>query len=123
MSSGKVILRGMKYPCKIGCTEAERAFPQTIEIDLECRVDLKAAAASGAVEDSVCWETADRLLAITVSGQEWTLVEQLAVETLQSVFQTFPAAQHVLIRIKKTPFSHGDWVGVELEQNRADLDR
>jgi len=119
MTPGKVILHGMKYPCRIGCTDAERAFAQTIEIDLECAADIGAAAASGSVKESICWETADSLLQSLCTAQEWILVEQLALKIADTVLVKFAAAEEVFIRIKKTPFSHGDWVGIELRRSRA----
>ena len=116
--NGKIILNGMKYGARIGSTAEERAFAQTIAIDVEMKLELSMKLLQGDLQEGICWAETDLLLRYAVESKEWVLAEQLADHLITALFERFPLTRSVLVRVKKTPFPHGDWVGVEIERSR-----
>lgn len=115
----KIFLQGMKYLCKIGCTAEERAFPQTLLMDLRLSVDLTELLNTGDLSKGVCWEAVNSALASECARQEWILVEELAESILQLIFSRFDRVNAIELKIGKNVFTHGGLVGVEISRERT----
>lgn len=114
-----VVIRGARVEASIGCTEAERAVPQLLEVDL----DLGIPPWDGGTElaRSVCYATAVELVRAHTGAQPWILVEELALSLIGAVFERFPPARSATITIKKFVVPGTEWCGVRMTRMRADF--
>ena len=75
---------------------------------------MEALLSSGNLEEGICWEKLDNLLRTRISNEPWTLLEQLTDHLGRELLSEFPAIAKLRVMLKKRPFVHADWVGVEL---------
>jgi dihydroneopterin aldolase len=97
----RITLSSMRYEGLIGATEEERAFPQMLEVDLVVEADLSAAAASGALDDTIDYGPLVTLTERTVEGGDFTLLESLAGALAGGVLATSPMIAAVTVRVRK----------------------
>jgi dihydroneopterin aldolase len=113
-----IYLRDLKIPCTIGVWEWERQIKQTVHIDLDLAVDLKAAAASDRIEDTLNYKVVVKRLKEFVGSSEFRLVEALAEAIAQTVLAEF-RVPWVRVRInKKGAVRDAKDVGVEIERGQ-----
>ena len=118
MSDGVIFLEEFQYSCCIGCSEEERAFPQTISLDATLRTDFSQVLSKLDLTQGIDWAELDALFSRIVAQQKWTLAEELADSLCMHVLGAFPAAKSIRLRLRKSPFAHGKAVGVEIERER-----
>lgn len=112
----KIFLTDLTVDAVIGIYDWEREIKQTLHIDLEMAADIRRAAASDAIDDTVNYKAiAKRLLAFT-EASEFQLVETLA-ETLAGIITDEFGVPWVKVRInKKGAVRHARDVGVVIER-------
>src|SRR5664279_2419911 len=95
-----LFLEGLEVPCRVGCTDPERATPQSlrVEVRLYCR-SLRDAALADDLERTVDYRLAGELID-AVQGREFLLIERVA-ETLAEVALKNPLIDHVTISVRK----------------------
>jgi FolB domain-containing protein len=121
MKRDRVFLEAFKYNCSIGCTPEERAFPQSVTVDLSVETDFSLLLSTKELGHGIDWAKLDLLFSQTVGGRNWKLAEELADALIRAVLVNFPAALSVAIKVRKFPFPHGEAVGVEMERTKDDL--
>jgi dihydroneopterin aldolase len=115
-----LFLEGLEVPCRVGCTDAERATPQSlrVEVRLYC-LSLRDAALADDLERTVDYRLAGDLID-AVQGHEFLLIERVA-ETLADVALKNALVDHVTISVRKRPPVQGlEWAGVEIMRGRGD---
>jgi dihydroneopterin aldolase len=115
-----LFLEGLEVPCRVGCTDIERATPQSlrVEVKLFCP-SLRDAALADDLERTVDYRLAGDLID-AVQGHEFLLIERVA-ETLAEVALKNALIDHVTIRVRKRPPVQGlEWAGVEITRGRGD---
>ena len=117
-SQDKVLICNLEYCCHIGFTDEERQTAQRILVDAEIQVDIRRAVRSDDVRDSVCWERLSQIFGKAIESRNWVLAETLAEQLSQLVFEHFPAADALALRVKKFCLPNAEWVGVEIARNR-----
>lgn len=102
MAPDKILLAGIEFYGHLGLTEAEREVGQRYVVDVELSVDLRRAAQSDAIAETVNYaEVYGRVVAIGES-RRYRLIEPLADELARVLLEHFPA-QAVRVRVKKQP--------------------
>lgn len=113
-----IYLRDLKIPCIIGVGEWERRIKQTVHIDLEMAFDLKAAAASDRIQDTLDYKAVSKRLMELVGNSEFRLVEALAEKIATIILSEFPVPW-VRVRInKKGAVRNAADVGVVIERGQ-----
>ncbi len=114
----ELFLEGLEIACRVGCTEPERAIPQSLRVDLRLGCPSMAeAAAHDDLSKSVDYRIADRMVA-AVQGREFLLIERVA-EELARVALADPLVARVEISLKKRPPVQSlEWAGVRLVREK-----
>jgi dihydroneopterin aldolase len=115
-----LFLEGLEVPCRVGCTDPERATPQSlrVEMQLHCR-SLRDAALADDLERTVDYRLAGELID-AVQGREFLLIERVA-ETLADVALQNPLIEQVTVTVRKRPPVQGlEWAGVRITRARSD---
>ena len=100
--SGRISVRGLRVPARVGVTQRERDATQTLVIDVDVDADLARAARSDDVSDTVDYSTVVALVAETVSSTQSRLLERLASEVV-SVVSRMDGVKGVTVEIAKDP--------------------
>ena len=113
-----IFIRNMTFDTIIGVLPEERTTRQPIRIDLEVGVDIRPAAASKNLTDTLDYASlAAEVRAFTIAA-ECLLVETLA-EEIAALALTRPQAQNVLVEINKpNALAEADGVGVRIYRTR-----
>ncbi|MDQ6628630.1 MAG: dihydroneopterin aldolase [Pseudomonadota bacterium] len=113
-----LFIEGLEVPCRVGCTDPERATPQSlrVEVRLFCP-SLRDASVSDDLEKTVDYRLAGDLID-AVQGQEYLLIERVA-EVLAEVVLRNRLVDHVTVSVKKRPPVQGlEWAGVRITRSR-----
>ncbi len=113
-----LFLEGLEVPCRIGCTDPERATPQSLRVELRLFCpSLREAGVSDDLEKTVDYRLAADLID-AVQGQEYLLIERVA-EVLAEVVLKNRLVDHVTVSVKKRPPVQGlEWAGVQITRGR-----
>ncbi len=95
-----IYLRDLKINTKIGIYSWERQVRQTIVFDLEMATDIRKAALSDQIEDTLNYKAVAKRLIDFISNSEFALVETLAEKITQIVLEEF-GIQWVRLRLNK----------------------
>lgn len=118
-----IFVHGLTVECVIGVWEWERRIKQKIELDLDIAVDIRNAAASDHLDDTVNYKAiAKRVIAHTEQSR-YKLVETLAASIASILVEEF-LVPWCRVRINKGRAVHGARsVGVVIERGkRTDRD-
>lgn len=118
-SMDSLILEGLEVPCRVGCTDPERATPQSlrVEIELFCP-SLRDAGIADDLEKTVDYRLAHDLID-AVQDREFLLIERVA-EVMAEVALRNPLVDHVKVGVRKRPPVQGlEWAGVRITRRRA----
>lgn len=114
-----LFLEGLEVPCRVGCSDPERATPQSlrVEVRLYC-ASLQKAGLADDLEQTVDYRLAGEMID-AVQGQEYLLIERVA-EVLAQVALKHPLVDHVTVSVKKRPPVQGlEWAGVQITRGRG----
>jgi dihydroneopterin aldolase len=116
----KIFLSALTVECIVGIWEWERRVKQTVIIDLEMAADIRRAAASDSIEDTIDYKKVAKRLLAFVGDSQFHLVETLTERIAQLVIQEFEV-EWVKVRVNKQGAIRGARdVGIEIERRRAD---
>jgi dihydroneopterin aldolase len=111
-----VFLRGLKIETVIGIYDWERKIRQTVVLDLEMSTDIRKAAASDSIEDTLDYKAVSKRLIGFVEASEFQLVETLAEKCAAIVREEFDVAWVRLTLNKIGAVSSANDVGVIIER-------
>ena len=116
----KIFLSALTVECIVGIWEWERRVKQTIILDLEMAADIRRAAASDRIEDTIDYKKVAKRLLAFVGDSQFHLVETLAERVAQVVVLEF-GVEWVKVRLNKQGAIRGARdVGIEIERRAAD---
>jgi len=119
--SDRIFLRELKAEAIIGIYDWERRVRQTISVDLEIPGDVRRAAASDRIEDTLNYKLVAKQVLAFIEASEYHLVETLVEQIAQLVLREF-ALEWVKVSLSKPGAIRGSRdVGVTIERSRADL--
>ncbi len=115
-----IFLTGLTTDCIIGIWDWERRVKQKVVVDLERSADIRRAAASDAIEDTLDYKKVAKRLLAFVGDSQFQLVETLAERIAQVVVTEFDVAW-VRVRLNKQGAIRGSRdVGILIERRRED---
>ncbi len=114
-----IYLHGLKIECVIGVWEWERRTRQTVMLDLDMAADIKRAAQTDNINDTLSYKDVAKRLIDYVGKSEFQLVETLAEKVAELVRREFKVSW-VRVRVNKKGAIRGAAdVGVEIERSDA----
>ncbi len=120
--SDRIVIAGMRFAGRHGVTEAERALPQPLEVDVELGLDLREAGQRDELEATVDYgKVFDRCREI-VERRSFRLLEAIAHAIASDVVATWPV-DDVTVRVRKLSVPVAGQVasaGVEIVRRRRD---
>lgn len=117
----KIFLRELSAEAVIGIFDWERQVKQTVVIDLEMQADIRRAALTDRIEDTLNYKAVAKRVLAFVEASEFQLVETLSERIAQLVLQEF-AVEWVKVTLHKPgAIRHSKDVGVMIERTRKDL--
>jgi 7,8-dihydroneopterin aldolase/epimerase/oxygenase len=119
----KIFIRGLKTEAIIGIFDWERQIKQTVILDIEMSIDVRKAARSDSIEDTMNYKKVAKRVLTFVEDSAFHLVETLAERTAMLILDEFAIAE-VRIALSKPGAVRGSRdVGIILERGQADLER
>lgn len=111
-----IYLHDLKIECIIGIWEWERRLKQTVILDLDMAADIRRAAASDKIEDTLNYKAVSKRLVEFVGGSQFQLVETLAEKIAEILLAEF-RLRWVRVRVnKKGAVRRAGDVGVIIER-------
>jgi dihydroneopterin aldolase len=89
----RIFISALAVDAVIGIYDWERKVKQHLEIDLEIWMDLRAAAKSDAIEDTLNYKSVAKRVLAFVEASSFRLVEALAGEIARIVLEEFRVAR------------------------------
>ena len=118
----RIYLRDLRTETIIGIYDWERKIRQTVSFDFEFPGDVRKAAKSDRIEDTLNYKSVAKRVLAFVETSEYHLVETLAEEVARLILRDFPV-EWVKVTLNKPGAVRGSRdVGVVIERSRADLD-
>ncbi len=115
-----IFLRDLKVDTVIGVFDWERKIRQTVVFDLEMGTDIRRAAASDALADTLDYKAVAKRVAEFVEASEFQLVETLAERVAEIIRSEFGVPWLRLTLNKAGAVSMADGVGVIIERGVRD---
>ena len=114
-----IYIRDLKIDCVIGVYEWERRVKQTVILDLDLGADIRRAAQTDHIDDTVNYKAVAKRLMAYIGASEFQLVETLAEHVAEILLQEFNLPW-VRVRVNKKGALRGATdVGVIIERGRA----
>lgn len=113
-----IYLNDLKIDTVIGVYDWERRIKQTVRLDLEMGADIRRAAASDSIEETLNYKAVAKRLIDFVGESQFQLVETLAERVAEIILGEFDVPW-VRVRInKKGAVRYAEDVGVVIERRR-----
>lgn len=114
-----IYLHDLRIECIIGIWEWERRIKQTVILDLDMAADIRRAAATDRIDDTINYKAVAKRLIDYVGRSEFQLVETMAEKVAEILLTEF-RLQWVRVRINKKGAVRGAGdVGVIIERGKA----
>lgn len=111
-----IFLHGLKIECVIGIWDWERKIKQALILDLDMSADIRRAASTDSIEDTLNYKAVAKRLQEFVGQSQFQLVETLAEKVAGIVLNEFKV-RWVRVRVnKKGAVSGARDVGVLIER-------
>lgn len=116
----KIFLSALSVECVVGIWEWERRVKQTVVIDLEMAADIRKAASTDRIEDTVDYKSVAKRVLAFVGDSQYHLVETLT-ERIAEIIVTEFNVSWVKVRLnKRGAIRFARDVGIEIERRRED---
>lgn len=84
-----IFLRDLRVDTVVGIWDWERKIRQTVSIDLDMAADIRKAASSDNIEDTLNYKAVAKRVQQFVAGSEYQLVETLAEKIAETILAEF----------------------------------
>src|SRR5580658_5881105 len=118
----KIFIHALKTEAIIGIYHWERQVNQTVLVDIEIGADVRKAALSDSIDDTLNYKRVAKRVLAFVEGSQFHLVETLAEHLAMLVLEDFGVAWVRLVLSKPGAIRSSRDVGVVLERGRDDLE-
>jgi 7,8-dihydroneopterin aldolase/epimerase/oxygenase len=116
----KIFLSSLAVECIVGIWEWERRVKQTVILDIEMATDIRKAAASDHIDDTIDYKAVSKRLQSFVGESQFQLVETLTDRIAQLIVTEF-GVTWVKVRLNKKGAIRGARdVGIVIERRRED---
>jgi dihydroneopterin aldolase len=117
----KIFLRELTTEAVIGIFDWEREVKQTIALYLEMSADIRRAARSDSIGDTLNYKAVAKRVLAYVKETRFQLVETLSEEVARLILTEFPVDWVRVTLHKPGAIRHSKDVGVIIERTKADL--
>jgi 7,8-dihydroneopterin aldolase/epimerase/oxygenase len=120
--SDRIQLQAMEFEGRHGVGDEERSEPQLIEVDVEMRLDLRAAGTADDLDQTVDYGAAFERCRLIVEARSFHLLEGIAEAVASDLLSQFGRVESVLVRVRKpgVPIDGVlEYAGVEIERSRV----
>ncbi len=118
----KIFIHALKTEAIIGIFDWERQVKQTVVIDVEISADIRKAALSDSIDDTLNYKRIAKRVLAFVEESKFHLVETLAEQLAMLILEDFGVAWVHLRLSKPGAIRSSQDVGVVLERGREDLE-
>jgi 7,8-dihydroneopterin aldolase/epimerase/oxygenase len=118
----KIFIHALKTEAIIGIFDWERQVRQTVIVDLEISADVRKAALSDSIDDTLNYKRVAKRVLAFVEGSQFHLVETLAEHIAMLLLEDFGLAWVRISLSKPGAIRSSRDVGVLLERDRNDLE-
>lgn len=115
----RVFIEDLRIQTVIGVYDWEREITQTVSLDLEMAFDIRPAAESDGIEDTLDYKAVAKRLIAFVEASEFQLVEALAERCAEIVLTEFPVSWLRLKLSKPGAVRGSSAVGVIIERGQT----
>lgn len=116
----KIFLSQLSIECIVGIWDWERRVKQTVVIDVEMAADIRKAAASDSIDDTIDYKRVAKRLIAFVGESQYQLVETLTDQIARVIVTEF-GVSWVKVRLNKRGAIRGARdVGIEIERRAED---
>lgn len=118
-STDSIFLRELKVETVIGVWDWERKIRQTVSIDLEMGSDIRRAAKTDSIDDTLNYKAVSKRVQQFVADSEFQLVETMAEKIAEVVLSEFELPW-IQVRVSKPGAIRGAKdVGVQIHRTKA----
>jgi dihydroneopterin aldolase len=117
----KIFIHALKTETIVGIFDWERQVKQTVVLDIEFSADIRKAAASDAIDDTLNYKAVAKRVLAFVDESSFHLVETLAEHVAMLILEDFGVSWVSLVLSKPGAIRNSRDVGVMLERTRSDL--
>jgi 7,8-dihydroneopterin aldolase/epimerase/oxygenase len=117
-----IFIHALKTEAIIGIFDWERQVRQTVIVDVEIGADIRKAARSDSIKDTLNYKAVAKRVLAFVEASAFHLVETLAENIAMLVLEDFGVAWVRISLSKPGAIRSSRDVGVTLERHRKDLD-
>ena len=116
----KIFLTGLSIDCIVGIWDWERQVKQTVVLDIEMAADIRKAAASDHIDDTVDYKKVSKRLLAFVGESQFQLVETLTERVAEIIVKEFDVPW-VKVKLNKQGALRGSRdVGILIERSAED---
>jgi 7,8-dihydroneopterin aldolase/epimerase/oxygenase len=119
----KIFIHALKTEAIIGIFDWERQVKQTVIVDIEISADIRKAAFSDSIDDTLNYKRIAKRVLAFVEESKFHLVETLAEHLAMLILEEFGVAWVHLRLSKPGAIRSSQDVGVALERGAADLEK
>lgn len=117
----KIFIHALKTETIVGIFDWERQVKQTVILDIECSADIRKAALSDSIDDTLNYKAVAKRVLAFVEASSFHLVETLAERLAMLILQEFGVAWVRIVLSKPGAIRNSRDVGVVLERRVSDL--
>jgi dihydroneopterin aldolase len=118
----KIFIHALKSEAIIGIYDWERQVRQTVLIDLEFSADIRRAALTDSIDDTLNYKRVAKRVLGFVETSQFQLVETLAEHIAMLILEEFAVGWVRIVVSKPGAVRNSRDVGVALERDRESLD-
>jgi len=116
-----IFLSGLTTECIIGIWDWERRVRQKVVVDIEMAADIRRAAATDSIDDTLDYKRVSKRLLQFIGDSQFQLVETLTERIAEIVVREFDVTW-VRVRLNKQGAIRGARdVGIQIERRREDF--
>jgi dihydroneopterin aldolase len=119
----KIFIHALKAEAIIGIFDWERQVKQTVLIDVELSADIRKAALTDAIADTLNYKAVAKRILSFIEASQFHLVETLAEHIAMLVLEDFGVAWVSIKLSKPGAVRNSRDVGVDLERDRSQLEQ
>ena len=117
----KIFIRALKAEAIIGIIDWERQVKQTVLLDIELNADIRKAALTDSIEDTLNYKRVSKRVVAFVESSQFHLVETLSEHVAMLILAEFDI-RTVRVELSKPGAVRGSKdVGIIISRNREDL--
>jgi len=117
----RIFLRDLRIETVIGIYDWERAIRQTVSFDFEFPADIRKAALTDDIADTLDYKSVAKTVIAFVEASHYGLVETLAEEVARLILQEFGLPWVRIVLNKPGAVRGSRDVGVMIERSRIDF--